>query len=273
MKILLIFLLFLFSLSLHAEDKKIEIYAGDLITQHNIIKISKEVTVVYGDYILVAKRATYNKNTGELELFEDVKVINKNKYKILGKYAKLNIKKKKRTFKPFYLLDNASQVWLSGDKGCALNKDIDISSGVVSGCDPKNPLWQIEFSSSDYNSKTKWLNIYNAILYIYDIPVLYTPYFGYSLDTTRRTGFLTPSFGYSNAEGVYFEQPFYIAEQNWWDLEFKPQIRTNRGSGIYSTFRFVDSKYSQGELTSGIFKEKTEYFFGFFCILQIKNNL
>jgi len=123
----------------------------------------------------------------------------------------------------------------------------------------------MEFSSSDYNGKTKWVNLYNARLYIYDIPVLYTPYFGYSLDTTRRTGLLTPALGLSDSEGFYIQQPFYIAEQNWWDLELLPQVRTNRGSGIYETFRFVDSKSSGGEFRAGYFKEKDTYF--------AKNNL
>jgi LPS-assembly protein len=67
-------------------------------------------------------------------------------------------------------------------------------------------------------------------------------------------------FGFSNKEGFYYEQALFIAEQNWWDLELKPQIRTNRGSGLYSTFRFVDSKISQGRLTMGYFKEKEDYF-------------
>ena len=102
----------------------------------------------------------------------------------------------------------------------------------------------MEFSSTDYNSDTKWLNIYNARLYVGDILVFYSPYFGYSSDNTRRTGLLMPSVGFSADEGIYYEQPIYIAEQNWWDLELKPQIRTNRGYGGYSTFRFVDSKIS-----------------------------
>jgi LPS-assembly protein len=66
--------------------------------------------------------------------------------------------------------------------------------------------------------------------------------------------------GISEKEGFYYEQALYIAEQNWWDLELKPQIRTNRGSGIYSTFRFVDSNVSKGSLTGGYFKEKLSYF-------------
>ena len=245
---------------LFGAPKKIEIFAGSMQSQNNIVTLDGDIVVVYGEYILTAKKAKYNKNEGILELFENVKINSKDKYKILGSYAKLDIKNKKHTFEPFYMLDMHSQVWLSGTQGCDQKGYIDISKGVISGCNPKDPLWQIEFSSSYYNKKTKWLNLYNTVLYVYDIPVLYTPYFGYSLDTTRRTGLLTPSFGYSANEGIYYEQPFYIAEQNWWDMEFKPQIRTNRGSGLYGAFRFVDSKYSHGDLHFGYFKEKSSYF-------------
>ena len=253
-------LLFLLIVSLHASSKQIEIYAGDMKLDGDTLLLDKEIVIVYGEYILVAKRAKYDKKEGILELFDGVKVSNKNRYKILGDYAKLDIRKKTRKFKPFYMLDLPSKMWLSAKEGCDAKGEIDVSKGTLSGCDPKDPLWQLEFTSTDYDKESMWLNMYNTVLYIYDIPVLYTPYFGYSLDTRRRSGLLTPSFGYSGAEGIYFEQPLYIAEQNWWDMEFRPQIRTSRGKGIYGTFRFVDSKYSYGELNLGYFKEKTNYF-------------
>ena len=218
------------------------------------------VTLVYKEYILTADRATYHRKSGELELYNNIRFNQGNSYKILGEYARLNIAKKERVFQPFYLSDKKTEVWMSAKEGYTQDKNIEVSSGVLSGCDPVNPLWKIEFSSSDYNSQTKWTNIYNARLYIEDIPVFYTPYFGYSLDTTRRTGLLMPSFGYSDSEGMYFEQPLYIAEQNWWDLELRAQVRTNRGAGIYQTFRFVDSPTSKGEFKAGYFKEKSSYF-------------
>ena len=229
-------------------------------SKDNIVKASGEVTVVYKDYFLSAKEAIYDRNSGILELFRNIRATQGSSYKLLGDYAKLNISKKEREFKPFFMLENKSKVWISADEGCALNKDFEIDSGVMSGCDPNDPLWKIHFSSSTYNSDDMWLNIYNARIFIYDIPVLYTPYIGHSLDTRRRTGLLVPAFGTSDTEGFYYEQPIYIAEQNWWDLELKPQIRTTRGSGIYSKFRFVDSKISKGELTTGYFKEKDGYF-------------
>jgi len=246
-------------ISLFAGDK-VEIYANSLNSKDGIVKADGGVTVVYKEYFLSAQKALYHKESGDLELFGNIRVNHGSDYKILGNYAKLNIAKKERLFEPFYFLEKDSEVWISANSGSTKEEDITIESGTISGCDPIDPLWTIEFSSSDYNSDSKWLNIYNARLYIYDILVLYTPYFGYSLDTTRRTGLLMPSLGISDNEGFYYEQPLYIAEYNSWDLELKPQVRTKRGYGIYSTLRFVDSRVSHGELTAGYFKEFSSYY-------------
>ena len=246
-------------------DDKVAIYSSSVKSNKNIVHADGGVTVVYKDYFLTANRAVYDRTTQELELFGHVRLNHNKKYKVLGKYAKLNLAKKEKYFKPFYLLENKSDVWISANEGIAKDKMLNIASGSVSGCDPINPLWTMEFSSSDYNTDSKWLNLYNTRLYIYDIPVFYLPYFGYSLDTTRRTGLLKPSFGLSSSEGFFYKQPIYIAQQNWWDLEINPQIRTNRGLGVYTTFRFVDSPVSSGEFRVGYFKEKEDYF--------LKNNL
>ena len=254
---------FLLSISLLTyiyAGSKVEIYATSMDSHENKVKAYNGVTVVYKDYFLTADEANYDRSSGILELFGNVRATKGKNYKLLGKYAKLNISKKERSFKPFFMLERKSQVWISADEGCAIDKDYAIKSGVLSGCNPNDPLWKMQFSSSTYNADDMWLSLYNTRIYIYDIPVLYTPYFGYSLDTRRRTGLLVPALGMSDKEGFYYEQPIYIAEQDWWDLELKPQVRTNRGYGGYATFRFVDSPTSKGEFTTGYFKEKNSYF-------------
>jgi LPS-assembly protein len=253
-------LLFIFVFTSLAASDKVEIYASSLQTKDDIIEASDGVSVVYKGYFLSAQSAIYNRTSGDLELFDNVRVNHGTDYKVLGKYAKLNIAKKEKLFEPFYMLEKKSKVWISARKGESKNEDIAVTSGVLSGCNPVDPLWTLEFSSSDYNSESKWMNIYNARLYISDIPVFYTPYFGYSLDTTRRTGLLMPSIGLSQSEGVYYEQPLYIAEYDSWDLELTPQMRSTRGEGVYETFRFVDGKNSNGEFTAGYFREKNNYF-------------
>ncbi|MBD3823172.1 MAG: LPS-assembly protein LptD [Epsilonproteobacteria bacterium] len=254
----ILFLLCLLALTLTAKER-VEIFASQTQSEGEWVYATGGVVVSYKEYLLSADEARYNKTTSELELFKNIRSSHLGVYKLLGSYAKLNLKDKERTFRPFFMLEKESRVWLCGDEGHAKEEDIDVTSGIMSGCNPNDPLWKIEFTSSDYNTDSKWLNLYNARIYIYDILVFYTPYFGYSLDTTRRTGLLTPSLGISDQEGFYYEQPIYIAEQNWWDLELKPQIRSSRGEGGYSTFRFVDSAHSKGSITAGYFKERQKY--------------
>ena len=255
----LLSLLLFVTLLLNAAEK-VEIYASNMDSKGETVIASGGVTVLYQDYLLTADKAIYNRASGDLELFENIRVNYNGNYKILGKYAKLNIKKKEKLFQPFFMTDKESKVWISADKAEAKDKDIDITAGMTSGCNPTDPDWSLEFSGSDYNSDTMWLNLYNTRFYLGDLPVFYLPYFGYSLDTTRRTGLLMPSLGLSGDEGFFYEQPIYIAEQSWWDLELKPQIRTSRGSGLYETFRFLDSKTSGGEFTAGYFKEQEHYY-------------
>jgi len=253
------FVLFTLLVGILVASEKVEIYATSIEASNNTIHASDGVTVVYKDYYLSAKSASYNKESGELELFGNVKASYKDSYKILGDHAELNLAKKEKAFYPFYMLDTNLDVWISAKKAFSKEEDLEITSGILSGCDQENPLWKMQFSSSEYDYDTKWLNLYNTTLYIYDIPLFYIPYIGYSLDIRRKTGLLVPGVGISDSEGFYYQQPIYIAEYDSWDLEIRPQIRTNRGYGIYSDFRFTDSLISQGSMRAGYFTEYDKY--------------
>ncbi|MDO8260139.1 MAG: OstA-like protein, partial [Candidatus Magasanikbacteria bacterium] len=157
-----LFIFLILSALYAAADDRVEVYATNMDTQANIITAEGEVVVVYQDYYLSAKKAIYNRDSGELELFENIHATQGENIRFLGQYAKLNIAQKERTFKPFYMLEQSADVWLSGANGYSKESDIDIKSGVMSGCDPNNPLWKMEFTSSEYNTDTMWLNLYNA---------------------------------------------------------------------------------------------------------------
>ncbi|MBU1641908.1 LPS-assembly protein LptD [bacterium] len=238
----------------------IEFYAKHLDAEGTKVQAEGDVLIIYQDSYISADRATYDSNSTELELSGNVVTLKGSEYQFVGEYVKINLDKKEREISPFYMLDKPSKVWLSSQKSKSCESTIDIEKGIISGCEPSDPLWEIYFSSSDYNIETKWINIYNARFHFGGIPLLYIPYFGYSLDRSRRTGLLIPSFGVSSSEGFYYEQPLYIVLGKSADLELRPQMRTLRGQGLYGTFRFADSKSSKGSLTLGYFREKENYF-------------
>jgi LPS-assembly protein len=238
---------------------RVELIGTNMDANGSLVHASSSPVIVYQDQILSADALTYDQNTSIIEASGNVNVFKGGQQHALSEYLQLNIKEDTRYSKPYYMIDHTTGAWMSSDEANGCQSKIDLASGMVSGCNSTDPLWKIHFSSADYDTESMWVNIYNARLYIEDIPVMYFPYFGYPTDHTRRSGLLMPSFGLSNAEGVYYEQPIYFAPSNSWDVELRPQIRTLRGSGMYGDLRFVDTASSKGSIRLGYFKEQSDY--------------
>lgn len=254
------FLLFIsITLALFAADQ-VEFYAKKLYNENSKVVAEGDVLVIYQGSYITADKATYDKNSTELELFGNVVVLKGSEYQLLGEHVKFNMQDKNREISPFYMLEKETKLWISAQKTSTCKDTFNIEKGIVSGCNPDDPMWEIYFSSSDYNETTKWINLYNARFHIGGVPVLYLPYFGYSMDKTRRSGLLMPSLGLSSAEGAYYEQPMYMVIGDEADIELRPQARSLRGRGLYGTLRFADSYNSKGSFTLGYFKEKESYF-------------
>ncbi|WP_345985092.1 LPS assembly protein LptD [Sulfurimonas sp. HSL-1656] len=253
------FLLLTLVLTALRAENQIEFFATRLDSNLSVVHASGDVLVLYKSYYLSANEAYFDRNSSTLELFGNIVAMQGSDYFAMGDYAKLDVAKKSREFSPFFMLDRHTNVWMSSSRSGAEDKDFTVEKGMVSGCDPNDPFWVLYFSSADFDSESRWMNVYNAYLKIYGIPVFYFPYFGYSLDNRRRSGLLVPSFGVSSTEGFFVEQPVYIAIDPSWDVELRPQIRTERGEGLYGKFRFVDSNVSKGSINAGYFQEKSSY--------------
>lgn len=240
-------------------EDRVELYGENVDVNGSIATAVGDPVALYQDQILSADKLTYDRNSSTFEAIGNVNVFKAKQYHILSDYSRLDLINETRYSKPYYMVDQDSGAWISTDEAKACKNEIDLASGSVSGCDSHDPLWKIRFSSADYDTEEMWVNLYNARLQVNDFPLFYLPYFGYPTDKTRRSGLLIPSFGLSNSEGFYYQQPIYFAPQNWWDAEIRPQIRTSRGSGMYTDFRFVDTASSQGSIRLGYFKEQVKY--------------
>lgn len=238
---------------------RVEFVGTQVDANGSIVNASSFPTMLYQDQILSAEKLTYDDNTSIVEAFGSVNAFKAGQYHAISEYSRLNLNEDTRYSKPYYAFDAETNAWMSTAEANGCQNKIDLAGGMLSGCDSSDPLWKIHFSSADYDTDIMWVNVYNAMLYIEDVPVMYFPYFGYPTDRTRRSGLLLPSFGLSSSEGFYYEQPFYWAPTNWFDAEFRPQIRTSRGTGIYSDLRFVDSPTSKGSFRLGYFKEQSDY--------------
>lgn len=72
-----------------------------------------------------------------------------------------------------------------------------------------------------------------------DTPILYAPWIDFSLDDSRKSGFLTPGFGVSDQRGFEFTAPWYwnIAPNR--DATFYPRLMSRRGLQLGAEYRYL----------------------------------
>ncbi|WP_418185612.1 LPS-assembly protein LptD [Aliarcobacter vitoriensis] len=241
------------------KSEKLQLVAKNVDTKENIITAIGDVVAYSPTYYLSADKLVYNKEKEILELFDNVLIIKDNRVQTQSNYAYVDLNNEIINQDPVFLFDSPSNIWTNAKEANKNKEIINLDGSIISSCDCVDPIWSIRTSSADYDTEDMWINAYNARLYVKDIPVFYLPYFGFPTDTTRRTGLLLPTLGYSSNEGFLYSQPIFIAPADNYDIELIPQIRALRGYGSYVNFRYADSPNSMLKIKTGYFKEKNNY--------------
>ncbi|MEA3433563.1 MAG: LPS assembly protein LptD, partial [Campylobacterota bacterium] len=174
------------------------------------------------------------------------------------KHLEIQTESKKVTFEELFFVSE-NDVWLFSDTAERHEGNYTFGRSMLSSCDVNDPIWKMAFSHSLYDSEEKYMKVYDAKVYFWDVPIVYTPYLAFSTHKERSSGLLFPLLGYSADEGFVYEQPIFWAISPSMDIEFNPQIRTSRSVGLYATLRFVDSDHSSGTLRAGYFKDEESY--------------
>ncbi len=84
----------------------------------------------------------------------------------------------------------------------------------------------------------------NVQVRYFDTPILYAPWLDFSLDDSRKSGFLTPSVGVSDQRGLEFTAPWYwnIAPNR--DATFYPRLMSRRGLQVGAEYRYLGRDFS-----------------------------
>ena len=254
-----LFLGMILSLStLLGSSSKIEIQAKSIESTGDITTASHDVVVHYDGMIIHANVAHFNKITHILSLDGNIESIGYTGNKEHSTHMEIKTDNKKIHFEELFLVSE-NDVWILSKNVNKEKHEYKLGTSMLSSCDIANPIWTMRFSDSLYNTDEHKIKVYNAKVYMWDVPVFYTPYLSFTTNKERSSGLLFPLFGFTEREGYFFEQPIFWAISPSVDLEINPQIRTDRSIGLYSTLRFVDSKYSKGALRVGYFKDKASY--------------
>jgi len=243
-----------------ASEEKYQIVANNITSKENVVTASGDVVIFSKTYYITAQKVIYNKDNETFELFDDVVVLKDNALQLNSNYAFMDMKNENSNQSPLLMIHKDSLLWINSLKSSKSDNDVKLNDSILSSCDCDDPAWSIKFSSGNYNIEEQWIETYNNRLYLGSTPVFYVPYFAFPADDTRKTGILLPTLGHSSSEGLLYGQPIYIAPKDNYDIELIPQIRTQRGEGVYSYLRYADTPNSTLYLSGGIFKDKNKYY-------------
>jgi len=235
-----------------------ELYADRFESRDGTAYAYGHVVLSYDGTVFLGDFARYDQEKNVIVVEGDVKIISERGNKIMADKVVFKVNDNHVVFSDFYHTDR-EDIWMYAAKAEKKDGNYTLHNSILSSCSPERPDWSVKFGEAVYDSRQKYMRLKNVKIYARETPVFYTPYLGFSLERERNSGFLMPHLGYGGDEGFYYEQPYFWAISRSMDMEFNPSVRTERGYGIYGTFRFADSPWSGGIVRGGYFYDKRSF--------------
>ena len=103
----------------------------------------------------------------------------------------------------------------------------EITKGVFTTCKRRDkcPPWQLSAKKITHDKQKQIISYDNALLRVYDVPVIYFPKFFHPDPTVKRkSGFLIPSVKNSPSSDNYLNTPYFFAIAENKDATFSPRF-------------------------------------------------
>jgi len=215
------------------------------------------VNVVRGGVHLQADHVTLDHGTGQVKAAGHA-VLRDGDDVVSGEELDYNFNTKKGTVLPGKLFIEKDNYHVDADQMDKTGENhYDLKAWSLTSCDTQDreaPLWR-------FRGQTARLDVghtlvaHNVILYVKDVPVLYTPYLMFPAGTERQSGFLPTRFGYNTTDGLIVDQDLYWAISPSQDMTLTLDYRSIRGTGLGLEYRYRLSRTSEGELHYAVFND------------------
>jgi len=269
MKYIKIFLFFIFFISgnaLGADNKQTN--SGDINFSSEKLKVDEKtkIMIASGNVIitnnnrqLTADKVEYDQNSDKAIATGNVKLKEKDGSIYESERVILTNEFKSVVAIPLYgeLIDKSfikSNNFKKNDLGESYFKE-----GVYTACEcdfkqDVKPIWRVETKEIKHDPATKTVYLKHPVMRIFSIPVYYLPYLSFPDWTVkRRSGFLTPVYGYSKQNRFHIKVPYYYSPENdpTWDMTFTSHQNGKTGHADQLNIR---KKYENSSLETNIYK-------------------
>jgi LPS-assembly protein len=205
--------------------------------------------------ILLADTVTYSQRGNTVTASGNISLLEPSGEVVFAEFVELSDEMKKGFIRDLSVLLSDGSRFAARQAQRVAGQSKTMDRAVFSPCnlckeDPgRPPVWQIKAIRVIHDEVRREVEYEDAVLEMFGIPVLYTPYFSHPDPTVkRRSGFLAPTIGQSDELGTIFGQPYFWAIDRSRDLELEPILYSREGVILRSRYR---QRLSRGELDLG----------------------
>ncbi|MGN6549043.1 MAG: LPS-assembly protein LptD, partial [Pararhizobium sp.] len=193
----------------------------------HVVVASGAVRIDYGGYKLVADQVQYNQDTHRMKANGHVELVSPDGTKTYAETMDVTDDFADGFVNALRIdtTDRTHIVATSAERRGGV--ETQFNNGVYTACEPckkhpeRAPFWQVKARKVVHDSSTKTIRLRNARMEMFGVPIGYFPYFSVPDQTVKRkSGFLRPSIGYSDALGAELRVPYYQVFSPYSDATF-----------------------------------------------------
>jgi len=200
---------------------------------------------------------TYSQNDDQIEATGNVR-LTQNADLITGPRLKLNLEESVGFFEePVYSIRRSASARTGGvagemttGSGRARRIDFEgenhyrLTEATYSTCAYGNTEWYARAGSMSLDYDRDVGEARDATLVFKDVPILYAPWFAFSLNNQRKSGLLSPTLGTTSKGGIEVTTPYFWNIAPDMDMTISPRLMAKRGVQWNGEFRYLDHAYN-----------------------------
>ncbi|WP_214660492.1 LPS-assembly protein LptD [sulfur-oxidizing endosymbiont of Gigantopelta aegis] len=207
------------------------------------INFSGNVVITKNIQKLTSDQATYNKTSGMFNAEGNV-IITEPNMVLRGDTARYQTDDRKGR------VDNAIyELPARPAQGIADNirfkpGEIDLENPTYSTCPVGDQDWVISADEMKLYTEEGYGVARGAVMRFKGFPIAYTPYISFPLNDDRKSGFLMPTVGNSDTNGVEIATPYYFNIAPDQDATITPRLLSDRGLMLGGEYRYLSDNQS-----------------------------
>lgn len=225
----------------------------DYDSEGKIAVASGQVEIVQGPRVLLADKVSYYELSDVVIAEGNVSLLDPDGRVMFADKVQLNQEMKTGVVEQFAVRMEDQSLFAARHAERKSDDVTDLFAAVYTPCyvtcsdgSPTTPTWQLRAKDVHIDQAAQTVTYQNAWMEFLDVPVLYTPYFSHPTPgADNKSGFLTPTYRYSNNLGWVFDLPYYYAIAPDQDVTITPIITTLEGPVLKGEYR---AKYDRGVL-------------------------